>query len=428
MAFLVPNTKSASPSFESRELDAETVLPTSSGGSGDTFLSVMANVIPNGDDLISIVDDPSSIFDASRAPPPQDDGLEIATAIESPDSPILQQRIVKSEGEAITPAAVFEIDARDIRKPIENTPDLLNAKGVEFGRFDVAPDIRKETGLPNKVVDPETPLYIGASLAKETAGSVVVQTTFRSEKLGSPSTTNYTAVATPRPTDNLGDHSERRETAVDFARRHLPKPASNHPTDMPAMPRDFNHSLAFANKNEATHGQLLNPIAPAEVYSESVDIGFSDRILNSAIGGRVSVTPVMHQTLQQSSTISQIVVAFSDANVGDVLDIRLDPPELGKVRISLSLDSSETIKAVLSAEHFATLEYLKKHSDDLVRELGDAGFENIDLEYSRDNSNPFIDQSKENGIQKIDESSRERHKKDVVYLSLDKHTYLDVRI
>ncbi|MCH8488651.1 MAG: flagellar hook-length control protein FliK [Oceanicaulis sp.] len=60
---------------------------------------------------------------------------------------------------------------------------------------------------------------------------------------------------------------------------------------------------------------------------------------------------------------------------GRVFDIRLDPPELGRVGVRLEMGKDQMVKAMLSAERPDTLQELQRTARDLERALADAGFD-----------------------------------------------------
>ncbi len=68
-------------------------------------------------------------------------------------------------------------------------------------------------------------------------------------------------------------------------------------------------------------------------------------------------------------------VAQAAADGGRTFDIRLDPAELGRVRVRLEMGADNSVRAVLSAERADTLAELQRTSRDLVRALEDAGLD-----------------------------------------------------
>jgi len=72
-------------------------------------------------------------------------------------------------------------------------------------------------------------------------------------------------------------------------------------------------------------------------------------------------------------------------------DIRLDPPELGRVEVRLSIDATGKASAHLSADQPQTLSLLQKDASVLTRALRDAG-----LDVSQDGLNFSLRQQNDN--------------------------------
>jgi len=68
-------------------------------------------------------------------------------------------------------------------------------------------------------------------------------------------------------------------------------------------------------------------------------------------------------------------IAAKSAAGTKTFDIRMDPPELGRVDVHLSVDRDGKVQAMLSAEHPQTLELLQRDSQHLERALKDAGLD-----------------------------------------------------
>ena len=65
-----------------------------------------------------------------------------------------------------------------------------------------------------------------------------------------------------------------------------------------------------------------------------------------------------------------------------ILEVRLDPPDLGKISIEFSDLDSRGIRAMVSADLPGTLDFLRRHSDQLALELARHGFSGADLQFS----------------------------------------------
>jgi flagellar hook-length control protein FliK len=70
-----------------------------------------------------------------------------------------------------------------------------------------------------------------------------------------------------------------------------------------------------------------------------------------------------------------VTIAAKSAGGAKHFDIRLDPPELGRVDVRLSVDATGRAQAALTIEKPQTLELLQKDSPQLERALKDAGLD-----------------------------------------------------
>lgn len=87
--------------------------------------------------------------------------------------------------------------------------------------------------------------------------------------------------------------------------------------------------------------------------------------------------------IQAQAMAGQITVAIARTRERSV-EIRLDPPELGRVQIRLD-PSEDGLRAVILAERPETQEFLRRHSDSLLRDLQDAGYDNVSLGFDAGN-------------------------------------------
>ncbi|MHA1530307.1 MAG: flagellar hook-length control protein FliK, partial [Alphaproteobacteria bacterium] len=77
----------------------------------------------------------------------------------------------------------------------------------------------------------------------------------------------------------------------------------------------------------------------------------------------------------------QIAAAIGSGPGAGRIELRLDPPELGRVEISLEI-IDQSLRATLAAERPATNELLRRHGEMLLTQLQQAGFTEIDLQFS----------------------------------------------
>lgn len=100
----------------------------------------------------------------------------------------------------------------------------------------------------------------------------------------------------------------------------------------------------------------------------------------------VSAPDAARLAVSASPPAAQIAAAFSAAAGSDSIELRLDPPDLGSVRIQLSFERGDGVTAVVSTERGETLDLLRRSQDELARELERAGFARVRLDFSAENS------------------------------------------
>ena len=75
-----------------------------------------------------------------------------------------------------------------------------------------------------------------------------------------------------------------------------------------------------------------------------------------------------------------VVLSTKQARDGS-FELRLDPPELGSVRISLSADDNGVIRALVTADRAETLDLVRRHIDVFRAEAGNHGLNNLDFRF-----------------------------------------------
>ena len=84
---------------------------------------------------------------------------------------------------------------------------------------------------------------------------------------------------------------------------------------------------------------------------------------------------VRQEALTPNMAALGVAIATRNLSGARQFDIRLDPPELGRVEVRLSIDSTGKASAHLSADQQHTLDLLQKDSSGLTRALRDAGLD-----------------------------------------------------
>ncbi|QPH53076.1 flagellar hook-length control protein FliK [Pontivivens ytuae] len=85
--------------------------------------------------------------------------------------------------------------------------------------------------------------------------------------------------------------------------------------------------------------------------------------------------PIAHTQLA-----AEIVRLAADGQVRTA-ELRLDPPELGRLTVTLSF-TEDGLSALIAAERNETMDLLRRNAEHLARELSAAGFEGADLQFS----------------------------------------------
>ena len=183
-----------------------------------------------------------------------------------------------------------------------------------------------------------------------------------------------------------------------------------------------------------TPAEVAPPIIPQTdaMIDAGADASPDLAALKQITTGGVSQVSVANATSQSAASgapaASQIVAAVKAERVGNSsnIELRLDPPELGRVRIDLSLETADAVKAVLTVERSETLEHLRRNINDLMDQLKQAGFATVDLEFSDQGSAAFGD-SEAAAFAELD-GDAPAQKGDVVYLSLRDDAQMDLLV
>lgn len=130
----------------------------------------------------------------------------------------------------------------------------------------------------------------------------------------------------------------------------------------------------------------------------------------------------------QTAAATQLVAAIKAERLGNSnnIEVRLDPPELGRVRIDFSMETADAVKAVLTAERSETLDHLRRNMNDLMDQLRQAGFTSIDLEFSSQGSSDF--EQNETAVATEVEGDAPLQHNDVIYLSLRDDAQVDLLV
>ncbi|MFV0475103.1 MAG: flagellar hook-length control protein FliK [Pikeienuella sp.] len=247
----------------------------------------------------------------------------------------------------------------------------------------------EESAAPAVNMAPETP-------APETTAATTIEAP-------QPATGPQSAQA---PVDAEPDLSEARP--IPAAPAPFPPDAPPTVTDTEEKPRETNvwasapaeARASPAPAQSAPHASSSSASAPAPVPAtkpapapaaigeaaiSGPDISPSISTLSTtaARAEQASAPGSPPQTSERMAAQVSAQIAQTAARAGgERVEIRLDPPELGRVQLSLSMDR-DGVTATISAERPEILDLMRRHGELLQRDLGAAGHRNVTLEFAR---------------------------------------------
>jgi len=134
--------------------------------------------------------------------------------------------------------------------------------------------------------------------------------------------------------------------------------------------------------------QASPPLAPSigftnieAVVEDSAEMQFSIKIEHQAIESTHTPRPAQRTTPVASQITTQLPQLLTKAEK-QVVELRLDPPELGRVTIHLSTHDTQ-VTAHVVAERVDTIDLMRRHAELLSDTLANAGFSQADLSFQQ---------------------------------------------
>lgn len=119
--------------------------------------------------------------------------------------------------------------------------------------------------------------------------------------------------------------------------------------------------------------------AAADIASAATAAGVTGPSTSSNAAAILHVAPQSNSTAataaQPNLDALAVTIAAKSTDGSKQFDIRLDPPELGRIDVRLSVDDSGKAQAHLAADNVQTLQLLQRDSATLERSLRDAGLD-----------------------------------------------------
>jgi flagellar hook-length control protein FliK len=123
------------------------------------------------------------------------------------------------------------------------------------------------------------------------------------------------------------------------------------------------------------HAAAQTNLAPQSLMTiESVDATLPASTPTALLNASVHITTADPVLTPNLNTLAVGIVARSLSGAKQ-FEIRLDPPELGRVDVRLSIDASGKTQAHMTADQPQTLDLLKKDAPTLTQALRDAGLD-----------------------------------------------------
>jgi flagellar hook-length control protein FliK len=284
-----------------------------------------------------------------------------------------------------------------VRKPVVATdeapvPDTqpLSAPAVEAAVALAAPALAPLDGQPDAAAATPTPHSAEAAPPSVAATASGVAPTIPAP--ATPATAPNDPTRAPEPVASAS--AQRAAPAPQAADLQRPEPVADLPmeTDQQdntpladaaptdAMPRDA--TLAGDGMNRDSNRQQPAPTpAPAQGQAQAVagPVQPFDMLAALEQASSPPATDPSEPTHRARAAaigedVGLAIVRHTESGSGDVLIIRLDPAELGKIEVRLRMDEAKQLSAEVTADQPATLDLLRRDADNLTRALNDAGF------------------------------------------------------
>jgi chemotaxis protein MotD len=150
--------------------------------------------------------------------------------------------------------------------------------------------------------------------------------------------------------------------------------------DRPVSDDAAKADVSAADPKVAPPAPATSAPQPAAAPATQVAVAATPNAVNPTAPAQTGPAPHPSSTASQRDTSSTIpalaaAIAAKSAAGTKTFDIRMDPPELGRVDVHLSVDRDGKVQATISADQPQTLALLQKDSHNLERSLKDAGLD-----------------------------------------------------
>lgn len=153
----------------------------------------------------------------------------------------------------------------------------------------------------------------------------------------------------------------------------------------PNAPQTQKSASSNAAGKDALPAALAIQAGAPEIPAPSAQTGaapFAQASTQTHQGAAIDHTAAVRAAPAASQVAHEIIRRFNGGNT--TFDLRLDPPELGRVEVRLDVSRDHRVTAVISADSPQALTELSRHAHDLEQMLNDAGLQLSDSGLSFD--------------------------------------------
>lgn len=281
--------------------------------------------------------------------------------------------------------------------PAEQAPQAA-VSGTPQETPDLQPDAPQPVVQPVVAQQADAAQNVQAAPAPTTAKETLVQiATLQNPSSAKPAETSEqkpapvstdtvfkTDTAQPITHDIPAGHTENKDVKADAPRPEIVKTDSAKP--------DMAQPAPVETAAPKTAPQVQTPPSTNIAATHASAALQPQATMPGALPGMPQHVQVSAQTSQPNMPALAVEIAAKSQSGAKQFDIRLDPPELGRVEVRLSIDAAGKASAHLSADQPQTLELLQKDSSSLTRALREAG-----LNVSQDGLNFSLRQQNHDG-------------------------------
>ncbi|MEX2521107.1 MAG: flagellar hook-length control protein FliK, partial [Paracoccaceae bacterium] len=291
------------------------------------------------------------------SPAQQDETQEITIAAGAPSAAAPAE---KAPAPALTPApAEASAPAEAVKAKPKIAPVNLEEPAADLALTEAPPAVVEEMAPIERGDKPEAANAPVVSLVARPGQAVGVQ----------PSASRPAAELAGAALREPGEMAPPRaapaaETPHEAAPKIAPQTPPTPPQPIRMQPADV---IAPVVADVST---AFDPLAPGATIRESA----------AAPGQIASAMPPPVAEARQMAQIAAQISFAAGRGVDERVEIRLDPPELGRVRLSFTM-TDDGVAALVSADRPEIVDLMRRHAEVLHRDLTAAGYRNVTLDF-----------------------------------------------